>query len=133
MSLCTEIKDAVAHGVTRHGNTHPGLVGLLRDVQAELGQLSTGALDAIAQALGLPRAQVESTASFYHFLHAQSHGAYEILFSDNIVDQMLGQRDLVQYLCERLWIQPGRSPKTGSSTWTVHPTSVWAIRARPRS
>jgi [NiFe] hydrogenase diaphorase moiety large subunit len=90
-----------------------GLLGLLRDVQAELGQLSPDTLDAVAQALGLPRAQVESTATFYHFLDAGSHGAYEILFSDNIVDHLQGQRDLLQYLCERLWIQPGKVSEDG--------------------
>ena len=47
--------------------------------------------------------RVESTATFYHLLHATSHGTYEILFSDNIVDRIgdaiakeLGERTLGQ-------------------------------------
>jgi [NiFe] hydrogenase diaphorase moiety large subunit len=113
MSVGTEIQDAVARGVARRGSIRTGLLSLLRDVQEELGQLSGESLDAIARTLGVPRAEVESTASFYHFFHAESHGAFEILFSNNIVDQMQGQHDLMQYLCERLWIQPAKLSEDG--------------------
>ena len=113
MSVGTEIQDAVARGVARRGGIRTGLLSLLRDVQEELGQLSGESLDAIARTLGVPRAEVESTASFYHFFHAESHGAFEILFSNNIVDQMQGQQDLMQYLCERLWIQPAKLSEDG--------------------
>jgi len=111
--MSTGVQDAVARGIARHGRLRTGMLGLLVGVQSELGQISGETLDAIARALGLPRAQVEATASFYHLLHVDNHGAYEILFSDSIVDQMQGQRDLMQYLCERLWIQPGKASEDG--------------------
>ena len=67
----------------------------------------------MANALGLPRVRVEATATFYHLLHAESRGVYEILFSDNIVDHMQGKRELMAYLCERMWLAPERVSEDG--------------------
>lgn len=97
------ISEAVARSVARHGGRASQLVQILREVQAELQCIPAGALDELARSLSIPRVRVESAASFYHFFHAQSHGTYEILFSDNIIDQMLGKREMMQYLCKLLW------------------------------
>jgi [NiFe] hydrogenase diaphorase moiety large subunit len=108
MSENSPIIEAVARSAERHGNDPTRLVQILRAVQSELGHLPRQAVDELSGLLGLPRVRVESTASFYHFFHAASHGAYEILFSDNIVDLMSGKQELMQYLCERLWVEPAK-------------------------
>jgi [NiFe] hydrogenase diaphorase moiety large subunit len=105
--------EAVRRSVARHGGRASQLVQILREVQAELQCIPAGALDELARSLSIPRVRVESAASFYHFFHAQSHGAYEILFSDNIIDQMLGKREMMQYLCKLLWLQPGKLSEDG--------------------
>jgi [NiFe] hydrogenase diaphorase moiety large subunit len=105
--------DVAAACSLRHGGNPTKLLQILREVQTESGHLGPEAIDAVADVLGLPRVRVEATATFYHLLHAQSRGAYEILFSDNIVDHMQGKRELMAYLCERMWLAPGKVSEDG--------------------
>ena len=109
----TSLLDSVAAALARHQRDRTRLLQILRDVQAEQGFLGTEAIDAVAAALGVPRVAVESTATFYHLLHARSHGVYEILFSDNIVDHMHGKNELLAYLCERMWLAPEKVSEDG--------------------
>ncbi len=86
---------------------------ILREVQDRLGWLPPTAIDAIAAGIGWPRVRVESTAGFYGFFHTRPMGRYRILFSDNITDRMLGSRALMQALCHKLWLEPGRVSEDG--------------------
>ncbi|MGB3937585.1 MAG: NADH-ubiquinone oxidoreductase-F iron-sulfur binding region domain-containing protein [Burkholderiales bacterium] len=104
---------AVDQAVARYGAEAPRLLAMLHAVQAALGCVPAEALDRLAGALRLTRAELEGTASFYHLLHAAPHGRYEVLFSDNIVDHMAGKAELMRYFCDELLIEPGRQSEDG--------------------
>ncbi len=108
-----DIAEVAKRVTARHGSNRARLLTILRELQQETGSLPGEAIDAIASRLGIPRVDVESTASFYHLLHDSSHGAYEILFSDNIVDQMAGQLDLMDDLCDELLVDRGKVSHDG--------------------
>ena len=99
--------------VARWGKDPANMVQILRDVQESCGTIPSDTLDQLARLLGVPRVRIEATASFHHFFHAESHGAYEILFSDNIIDHMAGKEALKQYFCERLWLEPRKLSEDG--------------------
>jgi [NiFe] hydrogenase diaphorase moiety large subunit len=99
--------------VSRRGADPRKMLHILRDAQEAVGHLPPEVIDGVARALGVPRVRVESTATFYHLFHAESHGAYEILFSDNIIDRMSGMDAMMAYLCERLWVEPGKRSEDG--------------------
>ncbi|MBX3677356.1 MAG: NAD(P)H-dependent oxidoreductase subunit E [Rhodocyclaceae bacterium] len=99
--------------VERWGKDPANMVQILRDVQESCGTIPSDTLDQLAKLLDVPRVRIEATASFYHFFHAESHGAYEILFSDNIIDHMAGKGELKRYLCERLWLEPRKLSEDG--------------------
>ena len=40
-------------------------------------------------------------------------GRYRVLWSDNITDRMLGNRELMQAMCQKLWLEPGRVSEDG--------------------
>jgi len=105
--------DVAADCVLRHGGDPTRLLQILREMQAAVGSLGPEAIDAVARALRLPRVRVEATASFYHLLHTASHGVYELLFSDNVTDHMQGKAELMAYLCERMWLAPGKVSEDG--------------------
>jgi [NiFe] hydrogenase diaphorase moiety large subunit len=105
--------DVAAACAARYGDNPTRLLQILRDVQSALGHLGPEAIDAVATAVGLPRVRVEATATFYHLLHAESHGVYEALFSDNIVDHMQGKNELLAYMCERMWLAPEKLSEDG--------------------
>lgn len=97
----------------RHQRKGTRLVQILHEVQEALGWLAPDTLSAIAHGIGWPRAQVESTASFYSFFYTQPPGAYRILWSDNITDRMLGNQALMASLCQQLRVMPGRVARDG--------------------
>ena len=97
----------------RHGHDGSRLVQILHAVQDALGWLPPDALTTVAQGLGLPRARVEATATFYSFFYTRPVGRYRVLFSDNITDRMLGGPALLQSLCQQLWLEPGHLSEDG--------------------
>ena len=109
MSEITMI-DAV---LDRHHRDGTRLVQILREVQEQLGWLSPETLSRIADGIGWPRAMVSGTASFYSFFHTRQRGRYCVLWSDNITDRMLGNEDLMDAMCKKLWLEPGRLSEDG--------------------
>ncbi len=108
-----DVRAELAAIVARHGDDATRLVQMLRDVQDALHWIPPLAIDELAERLGLPRARIEGVAGFYAFLHTDAPCRYRVLFSDNITDRMQGNQELMAYLCERLWVEPGRVSEDG--------------------
>src|SRR5512135_1021899 len=97
----------------RYGHDAANLLQILREAQECIGYLPADAITHLAAKLSIPRARIESVASFYSFLHLQPHGEYRVLFSDNITDRMLGSQPLMEQMCQQLWLQPGKVSEDG--------------------
>ena len=67
-------------------------------------------------ALDVTRTQVRAAIAFYAFLHDRPRGDFDILFSDNITDRMLGNQRLVGLLAERLGVRLGETRADGRVT-----------------
>jgi [NiFe] hydrogenase diaphorase moiety large subunit len=104
------LADAV---LARWAHDPHALVQVLRETQAQTHWLPRELLAHIAQALGLPLAQVEGVATFYRFFHTRPVGRLRVLFSDNITDRLLGSEALLYRLCERLGVAPGETDAAG--------------------
>lgn len=108
--------------VIRDNNRMPTrLLQILRDVQDHFSWLSPATLDYVAQELDIAPHKVHSVAEFYSFLYTAPRGRYDILFSDNITDRMLGNRELLHYLCDLLGVEIGIT--RADATVTVGVTS----------
>jgi len=97
----------------KHGDDAGQLLQILTDVQQACGYISPDAVSLIAAHLRIPLARVRGVASFYSFLKLAPHGEYQILFSDNVTDRMLGNQDLIAGMCRQLWLQPGKVSEDG--------------------
>ncbi len=106
----TTVLDSI---LDKHRRDGTRLMQILREVQEAQGWLPPPTLTAIAAAIGWPRAKVEGTADFYSFFHTQPRGKYRVLWSDNIIDRMLGNADLMAAMCKKLWLEPGRVSEDG--------------------
>ena len=102
--------------VRRHGGMPTRLLQILRDVQDHRTWLSPETLDRVAEALDISPVKVRSVAEFYSFLYTAPRGSYDILFSDNITDRMLGNRELLHDLCDRLGVGIGETRADGVVT-----------------
>lgn len=99
--------------LARHGRDASRLLQILRDVQDVCHAIPAEAIDQVALHIGVPRVNVEGVVGFYTFLSTRPVGEYRVLFSDNITDQMLGKHELMQYLCNKLWVEPGKVSEDG--------------------
>ena len=97
----------------RHGRRPEQLLQILREVQEALGHVPDEAQMGIAAALGLPLTRVRGVIGFYAFLSPVPWGRYRVLFSDNITDRMQGNMALMDHLCRRLLLEPGRMSEEG--------------------
>lgn len=112
----TLIDTTVRDIIQRHSGLSTRLLQILRDVQDQLTWLSPETLDWVAEELGISPHKVRSVAEFYSFLYTAPRGCYDILFSDNITDRMLGNRKLLHDLCDRLGVGIGQTRADGTVT-----------------
>jgi [NiFe] hydrogenase diaphorase moiety large subunit len=97
----------VAESLGRHGRNPEQLLQNLIAVQHRFSHVPDAAADYLAVELGVTRTDIRAAVEFYAFLHKRPRGRFDLLFSDNITDRMLGNRRLVRLLCERLGVEPG--------------------------
>ena len=109
----TDLEPRVRRIVTRWDHDPTGLVQILREVQEEFGYLPPPAAVEIARLLRIPYSRVTGVASFYSFMALEPRGSYRVLFSDNITDRMAGNERLMEALCHRLWVEPGKVSEDG--------------------
>ena len=97
----------------RHRRDPARLLQILREAQDPLGWLPRETLAGIARGLALPYARVLGVAGFYSFFRTEPAGRYRVLWSDNIIDRMLGSQELMAQMCRGLWIEPQRVSEDG--------------------
>jgi [NiFe] hydrogenase diaphorase moiety large subunit len=107
------VAEAVAATVARYRGDPHYILQMLREVQEACDWISPEAVDLLQQALRLPRTKIEGVAGFYAFLYTRPRGRYRVLFSDNITDRMLGNMELLQHMCEQLWVERGKTSEDG--------------------
>ena len=78
------------------------LLQILLDIQYNFHHIPAEAQALIADQLQINPAQVQHNTDFYSFLHQHPRGTYDVLFSDNIVDQLKGSRALCEQLANQL-------------------------------
>ena len=94
--------------LTQAGGADPGmLLQHLYRTQHRYSHVPAFAIDLLSRALSVPKSQIRGVIEFYAFLHLEPRGDFDILISDSITDHMLGSRELLERLCERLGVRPG--------------------------
>ncbi|MEI8256315.1 MAG: NAD(P)H-dependent oxidoreductase subunit E, partial [Deltaproteobacteria bacterium] len=86
---------------------------ILRDVVAIEGYVSPSTITQLAEALQLPRAQVEGVAGFYSLFATEPKGRFRVLFSDNVTDQMSGSGELRQRMLDAFRVELGEVTRDG--------------------
>jgi [NiFe] hydrogenase diaphorase moiety large subunit len=97
----------------RHGNNPANLLQILCELQEQSGWISPGLIDTLVATLHTSRTKIESVIGFYSFLYDQPCGQYRVLFSDNITDQMLGNRALLTQMLAHFGLQQGQVSADG--------------------
>ncbi len=88
------------------GDTPDQLLQHLCKIQNHYSHIPEEALQLLAERLQIPPAEIVAVVYFYSFLHMHTRGDFDIRFSDNITDRMLGNIPLLNSLCKKLGVEP---------------------------
>jgi len=85
---------SIASLCARHANDAGRLMDILYDVQNDFCCIDESAVDEIARAVGISRADVVQTVSFYHFFSQQPRGRYTVYLNNSAVAFMKGRKEV---------------------------------------
>jgi len=72
------------------------LIDMVRDIQKELGQVSSESAAKIASLLNISKVDVEGIVTFYHFFSTAPAGTYAVYLNNNIVAGMKGRQAVAE-------------------------------------
>ena len=110
------IGEFISNITSSANNSADHLLQYLYEIQYQYSCIPQQAISLLADRLALTEAQVHGVIGFYSFLHHTPRGNYDILFSDSITDHMLGSRQLLDLLCNKLAVSPGTPREDGRVT-----------------
>ena len=97
-----------------HPESH--LISILHLIQGREGYLSRENMDAVAQLLGVPTADVTGVATFYHFFRLQRPGKYKISVCLGTACYVKGAAAVADKLKEELSVDFGETSSDGIFT-----------------
>ncbi|MCL2523789.1 MAG: NAD(P)H-dependent oxidoreductase subunit E [Betaproteobacteria bacterium] len=105
----------------RYSRNPHHLMQILRETQEHLDFIPQWATDYLAEALALPRTQIQSVIDFYAFFYDSPRGKYRILFSDNVTDRMQGNMALLSRMLSKFGLTQGQA--SGDGLLSINTTS----------
>jgi len=96
-----------------YARSQSALLPALHAAQDEVGYLSEGAMQDVADALGLPLSEVTSVATFYSMFFTEPVGRHKIRVCTNLSCYLNGSEPVLDHLCRRLGIRPGETTPDG--------------------
>lgn len=100
-------------GIVENNHQATHLLQILRQIQSRFHYIPEEAIEQLADLLNISRTQIISVIEFYSFFHLTRRGQYELLISDSITDHMLGKKDLLGYLENKLAVAVGEVRSDG--------------------
>lgn len=96
------------------------VMACLTIVQQELGHVSTAAEKMVAAYLNMPAIAVHEVTTFYNMYNQQPVGRFKINVCTNLSCRLRSGQDLMDYVCDRLKVQPYGTTEDG--VFTVQPS-----------
>ena len=129
--LSHEIRAAIEAYYPRYPTRRAVVLPALHVVNERLGYVPLEAVVEIAEMLGLAPAQVQDTLSFYDFFpQDKPQGRFKVWVCRSISCSCCEGEELLDYLAEKLGIQPGETTADGRVTLAARRMSR-GLRLRP--
>lgn len=114
-------EDIVSAAVVEHGSGREAVMGILTDVNRELGYIPEEAIKAVAKAVNVSNAEVYSVISFYSFFSTEPRGRNIVRLCSTISCKMNGSSDILKAIEKELGIKAGET--TADDRITLETTS----------
>ena len=105
--------------VARYPQKEAAILPLLHIAQQEFGCISPDSEKRIADILGLKPIRVREVLTFYTMLHREPVGKYHIQVCSNLSCSLLGAEKLIDYLQQKLGIEPGQTTEDRKFTLSL--------------
>jgi NADH-quinone oxidoreductase E subunit len=102
-------KKKIEEIVARYPQKEAAILPILHITQQEFGSISAEEEKLVAQILGIKPISVRELVTFYTMLSPESLGKYHIQVCSNLSCSLLGADNFVDYLVEKLGIEPGET------------------------
>lgn len=102
-------KKKIEEIVARYPQKEAAILPVLHITQQEFGSISAEEEKLVARILGIKPISVRELVTFYTMLSRESLGKYHIQVCSNLSCSLLGAGNFVDYLVEKLGIEPGET------------------------
>jgi len=90
------ISEVVKQCASKYQKDPTKMLDVIRDVQAELGQVAKEAITEIAREMNVSSIDVEGVVTFYHFFSKEPVGKYAVYLNNSAVSVMMGCYDVAK-------------------------------------
>lgn len=104
-----QTKKRIKEVISRYPKKEASLLPVLHLTQQEFGYIPVEAERAVAKMLRIKPIRVREAVTFYTMLHSKKVGKYHIQVCSNLTCSILGAEKLIDYLKEKLKIEPGET------------------------
>jgi [NiFe] hydrogenase diaphorase moiety large subunit len=101
------MKTSISDIIDRYGNDPSRLMDILLDIQEEFGFIPDEFNQKIADMIGISKAELVETISFYHFFSNKPLGKYNIFLNNSVTAEMMGREKVKQTFEEEAGIKFG--------------------------
>ncbi|NIM57668.1 MAG: NADH-quinone oxidoreductase subunit NuoE [Candidatus Aminicenantes bacterium] len=109
LEFSEKTKKKIEEIIARYPQKEAALLPVLHVTQQEFGFISAVQEKMVAQILGIKPIRVRELVTFYTMLSRESLGKYHIQVCTNLSCHLLGADNFVDYLVEKLGIEPGET------------------------
>lgn len=114
-----ETKKKIKEVVARYPRKEAAILPVLHITQKEFGYISAKEEKLVAQVLGIEPIRVRELVTFYTMLNQEPLGKYHIQVCSNLSCSLLGADKLIDYLKEKLGVEPGETTKDKKFTLSL--------------
>lgn len=112
-------KKKIEEILSRYPRKEAAILPVLHLTQQEFGFISSKEEKLVADVLGIKPIEVREVVSFYTMLLRQPVGKYHIQVCTNLSCSLMGAEKLIDYLKEKLGIEPGKTTQDEKFTLTT--------------
>jgi NADH-quinone oxidoreductase subunit E len=99
--------------IKKHGKKKGILIPLLQDIQREYGYVPKEAIDLVAKELNIFPIQIYGILTFYAQFYLSPRGKHIIRVCQGTACHVMGGKELLNYVSEKLGIKEGETTKDG--------------------
>lgn len=107
------MKTSISDIIDKYGNDPSRLMDILLDIQEETGYIPEEFTQNIADEVGISKAELVETISFYHFFSDKPLGKYNVYLNNSVTAEMMGRGKVKQTFEEEAGIKFGNVSSDG--------------------